>query len=801
MKLPLSWLKEYVEIEHSPEEVAHLLTMAGLEVDAVEYYRPPFTGVVVGEVLETTPHPDADKLCQAKVFDGQETHDLICGAPNCRPGLRTAFAKVGGVLKDAKGKDFKIKKSKIRGIESYGMLCSGSELQLTDEHNGILELGTEYPLGADLSLQFSEVVFEISLTPNLGHCNSVLGIAREFAALTGSPLKIHPSHVVEDEQESIHKLAQVLVEDRQHCLRYGCRVLKDVCIGPSPLWLQTKLMHCGVRSVNNVVDITNLVMMELGQPIHAFDYDLISGHQVTIRAAKPGEKLITLDGVERSLNEESLLICDHEKPLALAGIMGGENSEVTDSTANVLIEAAYFEPTNIRRTSKALGVSTESSKRFERGVDPNNVIEALDKVAELINTLAGGKVAQGVIDIKEVEFHEKVVTCRLSRINKILGMQLAVGEIQDIFKRLQFFNQWDGDDTFSIRVPSFRHDIQQEIDLIEEVVRVYGYENIPKDEVAFSISKIPHAPIYLLEKEVRQRLIAEGLQDFINCDLISPSQAELWADNSASLVKIINPTSTEQSVLRPSLLPGLLEVIKHNFHHDTYDVSGFEVGRIHYKAGDDYYENSMAAIVLTGNSSYPHWSEEGSEVDFFSIKGIVENLFAGLELENLTFKRSQLPVFHPGRQASIFKDEIDIGVIGELHPALLSQQGVGQRIFFAEINLDNILKMQPHTKTMEPLPQYPGSERDWTITIKEDLPIQDIIDIMEEAPSKLLKEVSFVGQYYDEQKVGSGWKNVTFNMLYRSDKKTVSLAAVEKDHAKVVSYTLEKLEKKDLIRV
>ncbi|MBT7461585.1 MAG: phenylalanine--tRNA ligase subunit beta, partial [Waddliaceae bacterium] len=475
MKVPLSWLKKYVEIDKTPEDIADILTMAGLEVDAIEEYLPGFSGVVVAEVLDTTSHPDADNLCIARVFDGSEEYSVVCGASNCRKGLRVAFAAIGAVLAGPDNKAFKIKKSKIRGVESMGMLCSEEELSLADSAEGIMELPKEFSVGENLGEELGDTIFDISLTPNLGHCLSIIGVAREVAALTGKSIK-HPEYsFVEASEGAIVDDASVIVEDAGLCPRYCCRVIKGVKVGPSPLWLQNKLVHCGFKSINNIVDATNYVLMEYGHPLHAFDYHNLSGGAIIVKTANEGDKFVTLDGEECILHEGALMICDGKDPVAIAGVMGGENSAVSADTVDLLIESAYFCPKTVRKTSRLLGIATESSKRFERGIDPNNVPVALERVTALIVEVAGGDVVPGIIDAKESPFVEAVIPCRVSRINKLLGTKLAVSEIQTIFDSLQFSTTWDGVDTFDVAVPTYRNDITAEIDLVEEVARIYGY--------------------------------------------------------------------------------------------------------------------------------------------------------------------------------------------------------------------------------------------------------------------------------------------------------------------------------------
>lgn len=795
MRLPLSWLKEYCSVNMSPAQIAKVLTMAGLEVDAIETKSLGFQKVVVGKVTGVEKHPDADKLCVATVSDGVESYQVVCGASNCRAGIKTAFAMVGAVLHDEEGKEFKIKRSKIRGIESFGMLCTGRELSLSDEHDGILEFADHLKEGADIAEMYADTVFEISLTPNLGHCNSIFGVARELSAATGVPLK-YPEIVIKEEGAAASSQAQVTITNKQKCTRYACRVVNTVKVGPSPDWMQKRLLSCGIRPINTIVDVTNYVFMELGHPLHAFDFDTLKGHKIDVRSANEGEHFTTLDGKDRILKEEDLLICDGERPIAIAGVMGGQNTEVTDNTVNVLVESAHFLATSVRRSSKRLGLQTDASKRFERGCDPNNVIRALDRAAMLMHQLAGGKVSPGVIDVKESEFPEKVITCRFSRVNSLLGTHLGVSEVETIFKRLGMPVKWDGHDKLTVHVPTYRVDITAEVDLIEEVARLYGYDNIEKHTSRFHASRLAHTPIFLFERETRSRLMAEGLQEFLTCDLIGPTIENIVGSQlipQDAIVRVLNPTSVEQSVLRTSLLPGLLQVVKYNWDHQCPNISGFEIGRVHFKKGDQYIEQSVAGIILSGKR-HPHsWDGKAEEFDFFDLKGIVENMLAGLHVENVSFKPNTLEIFHSGRQGAVYVGSLEIGSIGEVHPSIQRRLDVPQRIYFAEFDLHNLLKVCKKERKMEEIPIFPCSERDWTITLPEAIPVQQVLDLITAVPSRLLEEVTLL-DLYRSGKIGSDKKNVTFHFVYRDAKKTIEQEAVDAEHGRIITQCQERLK-------
>lgn len=793
MRIPLSWLKEFIDIKMSVEEMANLLTTAGLEVENIEEIKPSFEGVVVGKVESAQPHPDADRLRVAVVTDGRERYTVVCGAPNCREGIFVAFARIGACLTDEDGKAFKIKKTKLRGVESSGMLCSGKELRLSEDAEGIVELPSDLALGSDYAVSFRDTVFEIGLTPNLAHCMSVLGVARELSAMTGIPLR-QPAATFTEVPEEVFGVATVVVADKALCPRYTCRVMKGVTVGVSPAWLQRRLELCGVRSINNVVDATNYVLLERGHPLHAFDYDKVVG-RVEVRRAHEAEHLVTLDGVDRALNHEHLVIADAEKALALAGVMGGLDSEVTPSTKNLLIESAYFQRENIRRTSRALNLITDAAQHFDKGADPNNVIISCDRVVGLIQQLAGGGVCRGIIDVKDHAFPEKVVTCRLKRINALLGTHLSMGEVEKIFEQLGFPVTCDAQEVFTVTVPTFRGDIDQEVDLIEEVARVYGYNNIPRVVASYHASVAPHSPIYVCEQEVRRALLAQGLQEFVSNDLISPVMAAYVPDSAAAQqasVTVMNPISSEQSVLRTSLLPPLLQVVKYNLDHGVKDIHGFEIGRSYGKREKQYLEQTHVAIIMTGKRAPYAWDGQNENADFFDVKGIVENLLHAFGIEEVVFTAGSHDVFHTGRQAEMWLKESRLGVVGEVHPSICRKLDIPQKVFFAEINVHDLMRLKKERGTMAPLPEFPGTYRDWTVPVPEAMPVGAIMAALREKASRLVEEVAFLAVYRGE-KAEEGKKNVTFRMLYRDPSKTLEQEAVEKEHAKLVEAVREKL--------
>lgn len=794
MRVPLSWLKEFIPFSFSAETLADMLTNSGLEVESIDLETPSFQGVVIGKVESTAPHPEAEKLCVAQVSDGTETFQVVCGAPNCRPGLTVAFAKIGARLKMQEEKPIKIKKGKLRGVESLGMLCSCSELDLEGDDSGILELPQGLTLGTDFASVHSDTVLDIALTPNLSHCASIIGVAREVGALLQEQVELKEKEVVEDSSLKIEDYAQVEIKNTELCARYACRVVTGVKVASSPDWLRKKVEATGCRSVNNIVDITNYVLMELGHPLHAFDRACIDGSLV-VRRAHEKEKVLTLDGVARELSEETLVIADSKKVLAIAGIMGGKDSEVSEETRDIVLESAVFQSSSIHKTAKRLGMGTEASKRFERGVDFNAVLSALDKAAQLIAEVAGGKVASGYIDVKEQEAKESVVCCRYRRINEVLGTQLAISEVENIFKALELKSQLDDQQCFHVRIPSYRHDLNAEIDLIEEVARIYGYDKIPRSETRYSCSTLPHSPIYTFEQESRHSLLKEGLQEFITCDLISPKLVDCVTPRARAadqVIQVLNPTSVDQSLLRTSLLPGLLQLIKHNMDHGTRSVSGYEVGRIHFKSEEGFKELSMAGIVLSGQGAKDSWLEEPRSVDFFDMKGVVENFLESLSVKGLRFQKSELGALHPGRQASVMAGDLVVGELGEVHPNLLFKLGINQPVFFAELNLHELFQLRESETKMSPLPQYPGSERDWTLTLNESVSAQDVFDAIDKSSNRLLVGARLMTVYRSDQ-LGEGKKKLSFRLLYRSDKKTLPQDVVERSHQQVVDQVTKSL--------
>ncbi len=643
---------------------------------------------------------------------------------------------------------------------------------------------------AGLEVEGIDPVLEISLTPNLGHCMSVLGVARELAAHLDLPLNTPPVALEEDPKLPIRDLIDVEVQDREHCLRYACRVIFDIKVGPSPKWLSERLESCGIRSVNNIVDCGNYVMLECGQPLHIYDYDQIAGKKILLSSTLPYVSIDALDGQTYSV-VGALTIADAKGPIGLAGMLGGGPSSVSDNTRNVLIESALFSPVNVRKTAKRLGIRTEGSQRFEKGTDFEMVVPALNRVTALIAEVAGGRVAKGCIDQVHRPYHPKEILCRTARVNQILGTQLSQNEVAACLKRLGIRPVKEAEGKVYFTPPSYRNDLMEEIDLIEEVARVYGYGNIPQKAPLYSSSTLAHAPIYLFENTARAQLLSESLSECLTCDLISPDQAGIAPDHHP--IHVLHPRSVDQSVLRTSLLPGLLQVVKYNLDHQNNDFSGFEVGRVHIKSGDTYFEPSMAALILTGHAAPHHFSQKSRETDFFDLKGKVENLLKALGAPEACFEPSHFHPLHPGRQARIKIGDLTVGSLGEVHPSLTRLLSIGQRTYFAEINLNDLLPLSKKERKFVDIAPYPGSQRDWTITLKESAPIETVFDAVKALHPKLLEKMSLLDLYKSEQ-IGKDRKNATFRFFYRDLHQTLSLEQVEKVHAFLTEEVAKKLK-------
>ena len=625
MNVTLNWLKAYIDFEFSATELADRLTMLGVEVESVKQLGAELDGVVVGSVSSIRPHPNADKLvlCQVDIGETEELQ-IVCGAPNVREGMLAPVATIGATLPAG----FTIKRARLRGETSHGMLCSEKELGLSEDAAGLMELPTDTPLGISLSeaLGLDDIVFELEITPNRPDCLSMIGVAREIRAETGNTLKL-PQVDFNENETDIRETTSVTIEAPDLCPRYAARVIRGVKVGQSPAWLKHRLEAVGIGVINNIVDITNFVLMEYGQPLHAFDYHKLTENRIVVRRATAGENITTLDEVARELTPDMLVIADAEKPVALAGIMGGYDSEIIETTADVLLESAYFNPSGIRATAKALGISTEASYRFERGADPGAVLAALDRAAQLIAELAGGSICKGIVDVYPGEQPLRQIQLRPERVNFILGTALDTSEMVQILSDLGFDVKANGTGDYHVTVPTFRSDLTREIDLIEEVARVYGYDNIPTTLPKGDIPVPAPNPSTEVRKRIKHFLFAAGMMEAINYSFCDPNCFDKIRftddDPCRDALKLRNPLSPEMSVLRTTLIPSLLENAQHNRNHQIDTIALFEIGSVFTRNGAQK-EPERVTGILAGQIGDGVYSNPYREPDFYDIKGLVE---------------------------------------------------------------------------------------------------------------------------------------------------------------------------------
>lgn len=798
MKVTYNWLKEFVDIKHSPDQLAELLTMLGLEVEAMEKLGGGMDDVVVALVEEKQQHPNADKLSLCRVNNGTEVFTVVCGAQNFKQGDTVALAQIGATLPG----EFKIKRSKIRGEESCGMLCSEKELGLADDSPGIMVLPPDVaPLGTPvfLALGLKDTMFEIGLTPNRADCLSVLGIAREIAAKLGIPYR-YPEAIFVEGTTKTESLIGVTVEDTESCPRYAARYISGCSIAPSPEWLVKRLSSIGIRSINNVVDVTNLVMMELGQPLHAFDCERLSGKRIVVRRAGEGEQFATLDSQQRILTATDLVICDAERPVALAGVMGGLNSEIEDSTTSILLESACFRPATVRKTSKRLGLHTESSHRFERGVDVGGVTRAIDRAAALIAELAGGSIAQGLLDIYSRKSEPAAIPFRPERANSIIGIELKNEEIIDILKRLECLVSTDSEGVVTVVPPSYRIDLEREIDLIEEVARLNGFDRIPSTmPIARVVSDRPsrHQQI---EKSVREMLVNHGMNEIINFSFTSPDAASklmLPVDDSRRItIKLANPLVDEQSVMRTTLLPGLLETIARNINFRSMDLKLFEMRRIYLPVDGDIMprEPIYVAGALTGSREGIGWNRTADPVDFYDAKGIIQNLLESLKIQGISWvPDNPEPYFHPGKSCTVFAGRERIGSVGEIHPTVQENFGIDKPLFCFELDFEKMVKLSQTKLTATSPSRFPDSTRDIAMLAPEGLLFDKIIAGVKSVKDKEIEDVQ-IFDLYRGSGIPEGHKSIAIRVRYRSYERTLTDDEIGALHSKITESLVSKLQ-------
>ncbi|MDD5748386.1 MAG: phenylalanine--tRNA ligase subunit beta [Actinomycetota bacterium] len=775
MKVSLEWLSEYLKLEVEPEELACMLDLSGTAVDRIIRIGTGLSGVVVGRVVEVQPHPNADSLSVAHVEDGSNVREVVCGAPNLVSGMRTAFALPGARLPAISTSE--LKRANIRGVASDGMLLSAAELGIGEDTSGIIELGQDVLVGADIHdvLPVEDVVLDLEITPNRPDCMSMIGIAREISALLNLEFNYPEIEIIEDESTYLDSV-KVKVGAPGDCQRYTARLVSDVKISPSPSWMQRRLMAAGFRAINNVVDVTNYVLVELGQPLHAFDLERIEGKTIIVRHAERGEVIRTLDGEDRQLDEKSLVIADSSNPVAIAGIMGGENSEVTEQTKNVLIESACFEPTSIYLTSKRFGLRSESSSRFERGTDPIGTSRAARRAAQLISQISGGRIALGEIDIFPGKKESIFVELRPWRLNELLGVEISKTEITNILERLEF--KISSGETLNVEVPSFRRDIEREIDLVEEVARIFGYNKIPSDLPKGGRYEAGLSKTGKIEREISNILIAQGLFECIspsfmqNLDLTRLRLPEGHA--LTKVVTLLNPLSETGECMRTSLMPGLLKIVRHNQNRGNKDLAIFETGRVFFSAEGNKLpiEMDCIGILLSGMASSQHWSVSQREFDFFDLKGIVENILHTLFIGNYSLKKVERPFLKSGRGSMLQVEGKDAGFLGELKSEVVEAYDIKGHVYVAEISTDCLIQAAGEPEHRE-IGRFPGVKVDISIIVDDGVECERVENIIRANGGELLESVSLFDLYKGTQ-IPDGMKSLAFSLEFRSFERTLS---------------------------
>ncbi|MFD2446279.1 phenylalanine--tRNA ligase subunit beta [Bacillus sp. CGMCC 1.16607] len=797
MYVSYKWLQDYVDLSGiSATELAEKITKSGIEVEGVEVLNKGISGVVVGHVVEREQHPNADKLSKCLVDIGEEAPvQIICGAKNVAKGQKVAVATVGAVLPG----DFKIKRAKLRGEESNGMICSLQELGIEGKlapkefAEGIYVFSDDAKVGTDALalLNRDDQVLELGLTPNRSDCLSMLGVAYEVAAILGREVKLPEANLTTGSEKASDYIS-IAVEAKEENPLYVGKVIKNVKIGPAPLWMQTRLMAAGIRPHNNVVDITNYILLEYGQPLHAFDYDRLGSKEVLVRLAHEGEEIVTLDDAKRTLASDELVITNGQVPVALAGVMGGANSEVTNDTTTILLESAYFKGSSVRKASKAHGLRSEASARFEKGVDPNRVRAAAERAANLMELYAGGEVLEGSVEVDTLEIKPAVVTTTLEKINRVIGTDMDVLAVENIFAKLQFEVQTDNE-TFTVTVPTRRGDITIEEDLVEEVARLYGYDLIPTTLPVGSSTPGALTEYQLKRRIVRQYLESVGLYQAVTYSLTSEDKVKQYSLNNSEPIRLAMPMSEDRSLLRLSIVPQLLDVLKYNAARQNESTGVYETGAVFLANGKEELpeEREHLAIALTGLWHSHLWQGEKKPVDFYVLKGILEGLFSKLGLlERIEFRQNEIEGMHPGRTAELFLEGKSIGFVGQVHPQVQKDKDL-KDTYVCEINLKDVLLTVNEPLKYQSIPRYPSITRDIALVVEQEKSAHTLKTVIEEAGGVLLKEVS-IFDLYEGDRLEAGKKSIAFSLKYFDPERTLTDEDITKAHQQVLNALEEK---------
>lgn len=788
MKASLNWIRDYIpglEIE-SLENLKEKMISAGLDIESVESESDIFKNIIVGEVTEKTAHPNADKLSLCKVNTGKDLLNIVCGAPNVEAGQKVCVALAGAVIPNG---NFSIKKTKIRGEVSEGMICSDSELNISENHEGIKILGDDAVPGMPISdyLMLNDVIFEIGITPNRGDLLSQIGIAREIAAIYDRKI-VKPEIKLNESEFKTGDLIDIKIENENLCNRFTGRVIKNVNIKESPDWLKKRLVSAGLRPRNNIVDITNFVMLETGQPLHAFDYDKIRGGKIIVRNAKDGDKFTTLDSKERTLNGNSLMVCDGEGYSGIAGIMGGEHSEITDSTKNVFLECAYFDPVSIRLNSKNLGLKTDASYRFERGVDMENVGYASDRAAMLMSELAGGEVSKGLLDVYPGKKERLKVSLRVAKVNELLGLNLSTEDIIKLLSKIEIEHEGQEKGNLIFSIPGFRaDDIEREVDLTEEIARIYGFDNIEEDLV-FGVNF--SSPVDFNNREIRinetitQHLTGRGFNQVITNSLVDYKKQN---EKSKDTIKLLNSVSVEMDAMRTDMINELLKCVRNNYFNSGKDISikFFETGRVFRKVNEGFVEEDILTILMSGRRDLEKFYGRDEEFDLFDIKGETEMLLSKLNLENFRLFYYNKNNFD-GVRIDIGLNDTVIGTINKADSELRKEFEIEGNVFYSEIYLDRIKEVISFRKYFRDFSKFPAVKRDLAIIVNDKVTFDELRENVYQSCGDVLNRFELF-DFYKDEKIGKDSKSLAFSLEFVSSEKTLTDEDTNRIMTKIVS--------------
>ncbi|HVN95788.1 MAG TPA: phenylalanine--tRNA ligase subunit beta [Syntrophorhabdaceae bacterium] len=767
MKIPFEWLQEFVVIDIDPQELAKRLTLRGLEVESIEKLSAFFAGVVVGEIKNIEKHPNAENLSICTIDAGSEDLVIVCGAKNIARGDKVPLAKVGARL----ARDFVIEQKKLRGVDSYGMLCSEKELGLSDDHSGIFILPKEASVGSELAQEkwVSDSVLDINVPPNRGDCLSVLGIAREVASILNQKAKLPSFKFESNGKEQVKDRVALDIKDFDACPRYVLKIIEGTSIITSPYWMRSRLLKCGMRPISSIVDVTNYVMLELGQPLHAFDYERIQDRRIEVRRAEQAKVFRTLDGMERKLEAGDILICDGSGPVAVAGIMGGENSEITESTRNIALESAYFNPLYIRKTARRLGIRSEASLRFEKGIDIDNVLFAAERAVYLMREISGGAILKGERELYEKR-EPKTMLVTYSAINGLLGTHIREQEINRALRSIDLHIKAEDDAGLVVAVPHFRHDINEPADIVEEISRIHGFEHIPATSPLTALRSHQKTKKDTFLEMTRDYFRLAGFDEIINFAFFSAKDADSLlvseTDERRRFVPIVNPISRDYSVMRTCMTPGMLKTIAYNLNRGAKNLRLFEKGKVFFQGeGDRPREETVLCFAMTGKERDFFWREKYTDYDFFDIKGVMEGIIGSFGMP-CAAARSGEPFLHPMRGADIYIDDIKVGWIGEIRDDVLKTFEIEQSIYCAELNFDIILHKGNVKVQYKPIPRYPQVTRDFSFYIDDAIPITSLVESIKKL-SPLITSVGIFDMFRKET------RSVAFRVVFQSFEDTL----------------------------